>query len=146
MAEPRPHRRGLRRWCAAAAIGAAAGCASYQPRPLTTETVDAALRPAPIESVKIAAARLQHPLLAPLVIDGRGGYSPDEIAVMVVVLSPELRALRDQRGVAQAQVLQAGILPNPQIAYAVDNPHGRNANGAAPAPTASGWSVPRTWG
>jgi len=131
MAEPRPHRRGLRRWCAAAAIGAAAGCASYQPRPLTTETVDAALRPAPIESVKIAAARLQHPLLAPLVIDGRGGYSPDEIAVMVVVLSPELRALRDQRGVAQAQVLQAGILPNPQIAYAVDNPHGRNANGAA---------------
>jgi outer membrane protein TolC len=77
-----------------------------------------------MDSVRVAAARIKHPLLAPIVIDGRGGYTPDEIAVMVVVVSPELRALRDQRGVAQAQVVQAGILPNPQLGYSVDRPNG----------------------
>jgi outer membrane protein TolC len=77
-----------------------------------------------MDSVRVAAARIKHPLLAPIVIDGRGGYTPDEIAVMVVVVSPELRALRDQRGVAQAQIVQAGILPNPQLGYSVDRPHG----------------------
>ena len=59
-----------------------------------------------------------------MVIDGRGGFTPDEVAVMVVVVSPGLRALRGQRGVAQAQVVQAGILPNPQLGYSVDRPHG----------------------
>ncbi len=57
-------------------------------------------------------------------IDGRDGFSPDEIAVMVVIVSPQLRALRDQSGVANAQVLQAGILPNPQLGYTLDQPHG----------------------
>jgi len=41
---------------------------------------------------------------------------------MVVIVSPQLRALRDQRGVAEAQVVQAGLLPNPQLALEVDRP------------------------
>ena len=89
--------------------------------------VDAALQSPPLESVKVAAANIVHPLLSPLVIDGRDGFSPDEIAVMAVIVSPQLRALRDQRGVAQAQVLQAGILPNPQLGYTLDQLHGKNA-------------------
>jgi outer membrane protein TolC len=112
-------------WAAAGLLG---GCAAYQPQPLAPEAVAAALQPPPLASVKVAAAALRHPLLAPLVIDGRDGYTPEEIAVMVVVVSPELRALRDQRGVAEAQVVQAGILPNPQLAYALDNPHGQNTD------------------
>jgi len=111
-------------WVALAAVGAVPACTNYRPEPLNPASVAAALQPVPIESVKVAASALHHPLVAALTIDGRDGFSPDEIAVMVVVVSPELRALRDQRGVAQAQVLQAGILPNPQLAYAVDNPHG----------------------
>jgi outer membrane protein TolC len=77
-----------------------------------------------MDSVRVAAAQIRHPLLAPIVIDGRGGYTPNEIAAMVVIVSPELRALRDQRGVAEAQVVQAGVLPNPQLGYSVDRPHG----------------------
>ena len=92
--------------------------------PLDRESVDRALGPPAVESVKIAATQLRHPLLAPIVIDGRGGYTPDEIAAMVVIVSPELRALRDQRGVAEAQVVQAGILPNPQLGYSIDRPRG----------------------
>jgi len=94
--------------------------------PLDQARVDAALETPKLEAVKIAAAKIEHPLIKPLVIDGRDGFSPDEIAVMTVIVSPQLRALRDQRGVAHAQVLQAGILPNPQLSYALDRPHGND--------------------
>lgn len=124
--------RGTPGWpgCAAvllelAALGIfCAGCSTYESMPLDKASTDRALGPQSMESVKVAASQLKHPLLAPVVIDGRGGFTPDEIAVMVVVVSPDLRALRDQRGVAEAQVVQAGILPNPQLGYSVDRPHG----------------------
>jgi outer membrane protein TolC len=131
------------RWspgCILAAAGLLGGCSTYHAQPLEPEAVNAALQPAPIESIRIAAAKLQHPLLPPILIDGRDGYSPDEIAVMVVVSSPELRALRDQQGVAEAQVVQAGILPNPQLAYALDNPHGRNSDPTLVSATSLGLS------
>ncbi len=91
---------------------------------MTAQTVEEALRPRSIESVKIAARQLDHPLVRSLQIDGEGGFTPDEIAVMVVIVSPQLRTLRDQRGLAQAQVVQAGILPNPQWSQSADVPHG----------------------
>ncbi len=104
------------------------GCATSGAKPdaLGSGAVDAALQAPPIERIRVDAAKLEHPLLKPLVIDGRDGFSPDEVALMAVLASPQLRALRDQRGVAQAQVLQAGILPNPQLGYALDQPHGNS--------------------
>jgi len=101
-----------------------AGCSTYEAKPVDGAAVDRALAAPAMESVKVEAARIKHPLVGPMVIDGRGGFTPDEVAAMVVVVSPELRALRDQRGVAQAQVVQAGILPNPQLGYSLDRPHG----------------------
>ena len=109
---------------AAAVAAAGAGCSTYEARPLDGASVDRALGQPAMDSVRVEAARIRHPLVAPMVIDGRGGFTPDEVAVMVVVVSPDLRALRDQRGVAQAQIVQAGILPNPQLGYSVDRPHG----------------------
>ena len=102
------------------------GCSTYQPLPLDPATVDAALRTPQIETVRIAAAKLNHPLLRPITIDGQDGFTPDEIALMTVITSPRLRALRDQRGVAQAQVVQAGLLPNPQLGYTLDQQHGNS--------------------
>ncbi len=122
------HDQVLRSWLAACGLAGLAGCSTYQAKPIDAAAVEQALQPQPLASVKVEAARLKHPLLAPLTIDGVGGFSPDEIAVIVVVASPELRALRDQRGVAEAQVIQAGILPNPQFGYSLDNPHGRNSD------------------
>jgi outer membrane protein TolC len=105
-------------------VSALTGCAFYHAMPLNDAARDKALAPVPIDRVKVAAANLEHPLVKPLVIDGNGGFSPDEIAVMAVIVSPALRALRDQRGVARAQVIQAGILPNPQLSESIDIPHG----------------------
>jgi outer membrane protein TolC len=113
------------------ALGLTAGCFHQggTRAALNQTAVNAALQAPPLDSIKIAAARLDHPLLKPMLIDGRDGFSPDEIAVMAVIVSPQLRALRDQRGVAQAQVLQAGILPNPQLGYSLEQLHGDNAPG-----------------
>ena len=54
--------------------------------------------------------------------DLRNGLSPDEAAILAVIVNPKLRALRDRKGIAQAQLLQAGILPNPQFSYSLDIP------------------------
>jgi outer membrane protein TolC len=44
-----------------------------------------------------------------------GTLTVEDIALLAVENNPDLRAARQQRGVAQAEVLQAGLLPNPQI-------------------------------
>lgn len=123
------HRRLERTPLTLAAIGglALAGCSTYHAQPLAPADVAAALAPPDLPGVKIAVEKLSHPLLRPMLIDGRDGFTPDEIAVMTVVASPRLRALRDQRGVARAQVVQAGILPNPQLGASLDQLHGGNA-------------------
>lgn len=100
-------------------------CATYHSLPLAHAAARAGT-PARWNALAKAASELKHPLLKPLVITGTGGFSPDEIAVLAVVASPDLRALRDQRGLAQAQVIQAGILPNPQLGFSLDKPHGNS--------------------
>jgi cobalt-zinc-cadmium efflux system outer membrane protein len=104
-------------------------CATYRPLPLTDETVAAGLKPPRIQDITIEAQRLEHPLLQPVKIDLRDGLSPDEAAVLAVLVHPGLRAVRDQRGIATAQLLQAGILPNPQISYSFDVPTGGTTAG-----------------
>jgi len=50
--------------------------------------------------------------------DGINAASPltvSQVALLAVRNNPDLRAIRAQHGVAQAQVLQAGLLPNPQV-------------------------------
>ena len=111
---------------AAGLLLAGAGCSTYKEKPITADSVNAALAPKPIESVKVDASAIKHPLIKPIVIDGRDGFTPDELSVMVVISSPALRALRDQRGVSEAQVVQAGILPNPQLGYSEDRPSGND--------------------
>src|SRR5258708_2602923 len=116
--------RGRQRCLAVALLVLLGGCSVYRSMPLNTQTVEAALQPRPIEAVKVAARQLDHPLVRSLQIDGEGGFTPDEIAVMVVIVSPQMRTGRDQRGLAQAQVVQAGILPNPQWSQSADVPRG----------------------
>jgi len=98
------------------------GCATYHPRPLDKAAVDQALAPPALESIPLKAKMIHHPLLRPVNFDLRNGLSPDEAAILAVIANPKLRALRDRKGIAQAQLLQAGILPNPQFSYSLDIP------------------------
>ena len=129
-------------WLASGALAALlSGCALYHPMPLDETARAEALAPLRLDRVKVAAAALEHPLVKPIVIDGAGGFSPDEIAVMAVIVSPQLRALRDQRGVARAQVIQAGILPNPQLSRTLDYPHETDPTAVTAKNTTLSWDL-----
>jgi outer membrane protein TolC len=97
-------------------------CATYRPMPLDKGTVAARLAPPNMETVRLGAKDIHHPILRPLDFDMSNGLSPDEAAILAVLVSPKLRATRDQKGIAAAQLLQAGILPNPQLSYGIDIP------------------------
>jgi len=75
------------------------------------------------KSLRTAASELKHPILHPVEVDLSRGLSPDEAAVVAVIVNPQLRAERAQRGVAAAQLLQAGLLPNPQLVGGLDFPY-----------------------
>jgi len=82
-----------------------------------------------MNEVRLQADKFKHPLLKPVVFDDRDGLSPDEAAILAVIVNPALRAVRDRRGIASAQLLQAGILPNPQLSYSLDTPFGGTTAG-----------------
>ncbi len=76
------------------------------------------------------AAKLQHPLLPTVAfLPQDDGLTPDQAAVFAVIANPKLRSVRDARGLARAQVIQAGILPNPQMSPALDLPSGNSVPG-----------------
>jgi outer membrane protein TolC len=82
-----------------------------------------------MEAIRIKAKELHHPILKPIDFDIRDGLSADEAAVLAVIANPKLRAIRDQRHLADAQLLQAGVLPNPQLGYSLDFPTGGATEG-----------------
>ena len=68
-----------------------------------------------------------------LEFDLRRGIGPDQAAVIAAYLNPALRSIRDRRQLAVAQLIQAGVLPNPQISYTRDYVTGGNTAGTTNA-------------
>ncbi|MGH8209067.1 MAG: TolC family protein [Steroidobacteraceae bacterium] len=96
------------------------GCASYQPMPLIGAGVDRALTAPSAAIIEQEASHLHHPILRPIALDPREPLSPQEAAVLAVLINPTLRAERDRVGVSGAQLIAAGLLPNPQLSYSMD--------------------------
>jgi outer membrane protein TolC len=89
-------------WTAAAA-SLLAGCATYSPLPLPN---------APQLAPAVDGLTHDQPLPA-------GPLTVAQVAALAVQNDPDLRAVRAQHGVAEAQLIQAGVLPNPQFGGAV---------------------------
>jgi outer membrane protein, heavy metal efflux system len=109
------------------------GCATYHPKPLTQDAVEKALAPPALDTIAIQAQMIHHPLLRPVTFDLHNGLSPDMAAILAVIANPDLRAARDKKGIAQAQLLQAGILPNPTVSYNLDIPQAGATEGTVKA-------------
>ncbi|MEJ2367888.1 MAG: TolC family protein [Acidobacteriota bacterium] len=107
-----------------ASLGAVAGCTLYHPLPLDKASEKEALKQPDFKSVAVAASKIDHPLLQPVKVDLADGLSPDEAALVAVAANPQLRVDRDQRQLAAAQLIEAGLLPNPVLAYGQDIPTG----------------------
>lgn len=105
-------------WLAVALLMAPVACAGYAyepppgPRPV----------PSPWQPARVLRARLPRRSAGQVVLDGKDGMSPDEAAVLAVAHNPRLEALRAERGIARAELVQAGILPNPRLSASVDFP------------------------
>src|SRR5437868_15337196 len=95
---------------------------------------------APSDVLRIPASRFHDPTLKSQVVDLRSGIGPDEAATIAVYANPALRAIRDRRGLAAAQLIQAGILPNPVVSYARDF-----VTGGSTAGTRDGYSFSAGW-
>lgn len=64
-----------------------------------------------------------------VVLSERDGLSPDEAAIMAIDQNPRLRAIRAERGIGQAELIAAGVLPNPRLDASLDAPvFGTDAN------------------
>jgi cobalt-zinc-cadmium efflux system outer membrane protein len=97
-------------------------CTSYRAMPITPDRTAADLAmPTPDRLLK-QISELKHPLLTPVPFDPHKPYSADVVAVLAVILNPNLRSTRDQHAIQSAQVLQAGILPNPQLSASFSEP------------------------
>ena len=88
-----------------AAILTQSGCAGYRVLPL-------AERPALAPSVALLD-RTRPGGLPPITADQ--ALSVSEVGFLAAQNSPDLRAIRSQRRAAQAQVIQAGLLPDPTL-------------------------------
>src|ERR1700758_2852149 len=97
----------------------------YQPKPITEDAVARELRPKSLNFLRIQATQINHPTLRP------GGIEP---------ANPKLRAERNRRGIAEAQLIQAGILPNPSLSYSIDPVTGGVTGGTVP-----GYGVTASW-
>ena len=109
------------------------GCAFYHPKPITEEAVGQILEVPDLASIRVQAAELKHPLLKPVELDEKQGLTPEGAAVLAVLANPALKAARAKKGVAAAQLLQAGILPNPQFSYEWNKPTGGDTEGTVNA-------------
>ncbi len=108
-------------------------CAVYHQKPINEAAVQQSLEPPDSEVIRVQALEIKHPILKPVDFGKGDGLSPQKAAVLAVLANPSLRAVRDRRGVAAAQLLQAGILPNPGFSYSLDFPTGGNTEGTVNA-------------
>lgn len=98
-----------------------AGCTttggpSLPPLQASSDVFDAATTKALEED----AANLVPAWMQPQTIDLARPLFPDAIAQLAVIANPDLRALRKQAKVADAQVFAAGLLPDPSFSFGID--------------------------
>ncbi len=92
---------------------AASACATWEPAPLDPPDI---LQELAVVTPESAADRLSGE-----VFDPRDGLDRREAAALAVTLNPRLQALRAEVGVASARLVEAGLLPNPEVGWdAVD--------------------------
>jgi outer membrane protein TolC len=89
-----------------------AGCASYEPAPLASET-DLVRR---VETLSVDASAMPTAGLRTHRFDPSDGLDATELAMLAVAANPDLKAARADLGVTRAQAFAAGQLPDPQLA------------------------------
>jgi hypothetical protein len=113
-------------------------CQTYEPAPLGE-------RPellSDVAALTISPSDLPLPELGAHRFDPSAPLDMDEIAMIAVVNNPDLKAMRGQLGVAEAQAFAAGLLPNPQFSFAATRQtFGWPCAGRGFAAHSAGWPI-----
>ncbi len=96
------------------------GCESYTRRPLTNGVVKRTLSAPVWKHLQMRLAHLRLPWRLHTRLHPNRGLTAGEAAVLTLILNPNLKAIADQRGIASANLLQAGILSNPVLSDSTD--------------------------
>lgn len=92
------------------------GCAFYRPRPLDSGEEWKRLEDIRVEDLAGYAVKGKDAARGPSRhFDYSDGLSIDEAAGLAVVLNPDLRSFRLKQGVAEGQLVGAGLFPNPEV-------------------------------
>jgi outer membrane protein TolC len=98
---------------AAVAVATLGGCTSYDPDPLAPlqllDELDRVRLDAPRDGIALVGSATR--------FDPTNGLTDLEAASLAIHLNPSLRALRAEIGVARAQLVEAGLLPDPVIGW-----------------------------
>jgi outer membrane protein, heavy metal efflux system len=124
----------------AAVIAAVGGCQTYREKPLNDTTVAGATTEPTNQQMQAQSREIKHPILKPIELHPDQGLSPDEAAIIAVLINPSLRAQRDERASADAELIKAGILPNPTLSYNYDFVTGGDTRG-----TVNAYGLGLTW-
>ena len=96
----------------------ATGCAVYEPKPLDPDEEWRRLEAVSLEELARGPAGDGNAGAGPhTAFNYSDGLSIDEAAGLAVVLNPDLRAFRFEKGIAEGQLVGAGLLPNPERAH-----------------------------
>lgn len=99
-----------------------AGCAHYEPRPLTVDPLHSSALQTPLNDILSRdAATITRPYLKPVALDLSAPLDPNAVAILAVIANPNLKAQRARAGVNDAQVFAAGLLPDPTFSFGVDH-------------------------
>lgn len=98
--------------------GTLVSCATYVPA-----TLPHGMNPDPSsEALNQAIAAHYGPQVTAVPIDLSRALTPDQLGLIAVISNPDLRAQRARLEVAEAQVFDAGLLPDPQFSFSLDHP------------------------
>ena len=86
------------------------GCATYHSKPLPSEPDLVRL-----SALTVPVSKFDLPGLQPHPFNPAKGLDETAVITLAVVNNPDLKAARLRAGVAGAQVLEAGLLPDPQV-------------------------------
>ncbi len=89
------------------------GCTRYQAQPMEARQILEDLRAATLEGVTIPAGPGDRTQAG--AFDPSDGLSPSEAVSVALALNPGLRSSRLEKGVADAQLLAAGLYPDPEL-------------------------------
>ena len=99
-----------RPWWLAVFVVMLSGCATYQPKPIVPREVLRDLQRVRLEALQPPESTSMSPAF-----DLADGLSTDEAVAVGLFLNPGLRTFRRERGVAEGELVAAGLLPNPEL-------------------------------